>query len=264
MNIALCALEPVASSRCFMLSYLLAWMILNMWPWVTPRGASKMKRVQVLAVLLGLSFLSGCYVSTSVKVQNRELPADFSAPVLVVTVQEKAGLDLNDLAVVEENVLQNLSDRGINCVSLREAVGEEDIDRATKLLIVDDYRALLKIVIDFWGSKTELVRDPVLTSVGSSGTGPEPGSIFIPPGSLNSDESGPGQESSYKEVSMVAYLTDLQSSRLVWSARVNARPAVVGRSYLYHRFNRGLKYDDLANRCLKKIARELSHIWPKE
>jgi hypothetical protein len=231
---------------------------------VTLRGASKMKRVQVLVVLATLSFLSGCYVNTSVKVQNRQLPADFSAPVLVVTVQDKAGVVGSDLALLEENALQNLSDKGINCISLRDAVGEEDLNRATKLLIEEEYRALLTIVIDFWGSKTELVQDPVLTSVGSSDTGPEPGSIFIPPGSLNSDESVHGQESDYKEVSMVGYLTDLQSSRSVWSARVNARPAVVGRSCLYHRFNRGLKYDEMANRCLKKIAGELGRIWPEE
>lgn len=223
-----------------------------------------MKRVQVLAVFVGLSFLSGCYVSTSVKVQNRQLPADFSAPVLVVTVQEKAGLDLNDLALLEEKALQNLTAKGINCVSLREAVGEDDLDRATKLLIVEEYRALLKIVIDFWGSKTELLQDPVSTSVGSSDTGPEPGSTFRPPASIDYDESVPGPESSYKEVSMVGYLTDLQSSRLVWSARVNARPAVVGRSCLYHRFNRSLEYEELANRCLKKIAGELSRVWPKD
>jgi hypothetical protein len=232
--------------------------------WVTLRGASKMKRVQILAALVGLSFLSGCYVSTSVKVQNRQLPADFSAPVLVVTVQEKAGLERNDLALLEENALQNLTDKGINCVSLREAVGEDDLDRATKLLIVKEYRALLKIVIDFWGSKAELLQDPVSTSVGSSDTGPEPGSTFRPPASIDYDESVPGPESSYKEVSMVGYLTDLQSSRLVWSARVNARPAVVGRSCLYHRFNRSLEYNDLANRCLKKIAGELSRVWPKD
>jgi hypothetical protein len=232
--------------------------------WVTLRGASKMKRVQILAALVGLSFLSGCYVSTSVKVQNRQLPADFSAPVLVVTVQEKAGLERNDLALLEENALQNLTDKGINCVSLREAVGEDDLDRATKLLIVKEYRALLKIVIDFWGSKAELLQDPVSTSVGSSDTGPEPGSTFRPPASIDYDESVPGPESSYKEVSMVGYLTDLQSSRLVWSARVNARPAVVGRSCLYHRFNRRLEYNDLANRCLKKIAGELSRVWPKD
>jgi hypothetical protein len=232
--------------------------------WVTLRGASKMKRVQILAALVGLSFLSGCYVSTSVKVQNRQLPADFSAPVLVVTVQEKAGLERNDLALLEENALQNLTDKGIDCVSLREAVGEDDLNRATKLLIVKEYRALLKIVIDFWGSKAELLQDPVSTSVGSSDTGPEPGSTFRPPASIDYDESVPGPESSYKEVSMVGYLTDLQSSRLVWSARVNARPAVVGRSCLYHRFNRSLEYNDLANRCLKKIAGELSRVWPKD
>jgi hypothetical protein len=237
---------------------------MHMRAWVTLRGASKMKRVQVLGVLVGLCFLSGCYVSTSVKVQNRQLPADFSAPVLVVTLQEKAGMDRNDLALLEENALQNLTDKGIACISLREAVGEDDLDSAIKLLMIKEYRAVLKIVIDFWGSKTEVLQDFVSTSVGSSDTGPEPGSTFRPPGSIDYGESVPGPESSYKEVSMVGYLTDLQSSRLVWSARVNSRPAVVGRSWLYHRFNRSLKYEDLANRCLKKIAGELSRIWPKE
>ena len=228
------------------------------------REVVTMKRMQVLAALLCLLFPSGCYVSTSVKVPNRRLPADFSAPVLVVTVQEKAGLDRNQLALLGENALQALIDKGITSVTLREVVGEDDPDTGTKLLLAKDYRALLKIVIAFWGSKTELLEDPILTSVDSSDSGPDPGSSFRSPGSANYDQSAPGPKSSYKEVAMVGYLTDLQSSRLVWSARVNARPAVVGRSCLYHRFNRSLEYDDLANRCLKKIARELGRIWPKD
>jgi hypothetical protein len=223
-----------------------------------------MQRIQVLATLVCLLLLNGCYVSTSVKVQDGQLPADFSAPVLVVTVQEKTGLDRSHLALVEENALQALTDKGINAVTLLEAVGKDDPDKATTLLLARDYGALLKIVIDSWGSKTEVLQDPVLTSVGSSDTGPEPGSTFRLPSSIDYDESVPGPQSSYKEVAMVGYLTDLQSSRLVWSARVNARPAVVGRSCLYHRFNRSLEYDDLANRCLRKIAGELGSIWPKE
>ena len=223
-----------------------------------------MKRIQVLATIVCLLLLGGCYVSTSVKVQNRQLPADFSAPVLVVTVQEKTDLDRNHLALLEENALQALIDNGINSVSLYEAVGEDAPDNATKLLLVKDYRALLKIVIDFWGSKSEVMQDPILTSVGSSDSGPKSGSSLRPPSSIDYDESVPGPTSAYKEVAMVGYLTDLQSSQLVWSARVNAKPAVVGRSFLYHSFNRSLEYDDLANRCLKKIAGELGRIWPKE
>jgi len=216
-----------------------------------------MKRIQVLATLV-------CLLLLSVKVKNGQLPADFSAPVLVVTVQEKTGLDRNHLALLEENALQALTDKGINSVTLLDAVGKDDPDIATKLLLLKDYGALLKIVIDSWGSRTEVLQDPILTSVGSSDTGPEPGSTFRQPSSIDYDESVRGPESSYKEVGMVGYLTDLQSSRLVWSARVNARPAVVGRSCLYHRFNRSLEYDDLANRCLRKIAGELGRIWPKE
>jgi hypothetical protein len=63
---------------------------------------------------------------------------------------------------------------------------------------------------------------------------------------------------------MSAYLTDLQTNRIVWSARVNARPAVVGRSCLYRRFNRNLVYDELAGRCFREIAKELGRMWPEE
>jgi hypothetical protein len=230
----------------------------------TFREVFNMKILQVQATLVCLLLLSGCFVSTSVKLQNRQLPADFSAPVLVVTVQEKTGLDRSHVALLEENALQALTNKGINSVTLHEAVGEDDRDNATTLLLVKDYGTLLKIVIDFWGSKTEVLKDPIATSVGSSDSGPEAGSTFRPPSSIDYDESVPGPRSAYKEVAMVGYLTDLQTSRLIWSARVNARPAVVGRSCLYHRFNRRLEYDDLANRCLKKIAGELGRIWPKE
>ena len=223
-----------------------------------------MKRIQVLASLVCLLLSSGCYVRTNVKVQNRQLPADFSAPGLVVSVQEKTGLDKNQLSLLEESALKDLNQKDIKSVSLYEAVGEKDPDKATKLLLVKDYRALLKIVIDFWGSRTEVLEDPIFPSVDRSDTGPKSGSVFRPPGSIDYQESVPGPRSSYKEVDMVGYLTDLESSQLVWSARVNARPAVVGRSCLYHRFNRSLKYEELANRCLKKIAAELSSIWPKD
>jgi len=224
----------------------------------------KMKRIALLATLTWSLLLSGCYVSTSIKSQNSQLPAYFSAPVLVIVFQDKTGLDRNHLALLEENALQNLTVKGINSITLQEAVGRDDPDNATKLLLAKDYRALLKLVIDFWGSKSEVLQDPVLTSVDSSDTGPEPGSIFRSPTAVDHDQSVPGPESTYKEVAMVGYLTDLQSTRLIWSARVNSRPAVVGRSCLYHSFNRSLEHDDLANRCLKKIAGELSRIWPEE
>ncbi|MEJ2363197.1 MAG: hypothetical protein P8075_13400 [Deltaproteobacteria bacterium] len=223
-----------------------------------------MKRIGVLATTICLLFLSGCYVSTNVKVQNRQLPADFSAPVLVVTVQDKTGLESDQLNQLEQNALQALNDKGINSVSLQEAVGDADPDKAIRLLLDRDYSALLKIVIDFWGSKTAVLPDPVLTSVDRSDTGPGSGSSFRPPSSLDYEESMPSTRSSYKEVDITAYLTDLQSSQLAWSARVSARPAVVGRSWLYHSFNSSLKYDKLADRCLKKIAGELGSIWPQQ
>lgn len=221
-----------------------------------------MKRKLLMTAAICLLAQSSCYVSTNLKVQNRYLPADFSAPVLVVTLQEKVGLHQDHLALIEQDALEALTESGINSVTLLEAVGEENPDSATKLLLREDYRALLKIVIDFWGSRTEVLQEPVAPSVDSIQTDRD--SSFYPPGAIDAGQQKAGPTSSYKEVVMAGYLTDLQTNRLVWSGRANARPAVVGRSFLYHRFNRSLEHDELAKRCLKKIARELGRIWPKE
>jgi hypothetical protein len=226
------------------------------------RGPVMKKKLAVVMFCLLLS--TGCYVSTSVKVNNRQLPADFSAQVLVVTFEDKTGLGPEHLAVLEEDVLQALTGKGIDSITLDKAVGVDESERALQLLLNKDYSALLKVVIDFWGSKSETLQDPVPTSVDSSDTGPEPGSTFRPPTSFAAGETVPGPESSYKEVSMAWYLTDLHTSRRIWSGQVSARPGVVGRSFLYHRFNRNLKYEKLAQRCVKKLAGELSSAWPKE
>jgi hypothetical protein len=163
----------------------------------------KVKRIPVLVTLIWLLLLSGCYVRTSIKSQTRQLPADFSAPVLVVAVQEKTGMNKDYLALLEESAIQALTAKGISSVTLPEAVGEDDPDNATKLLLARDYSAFLKVVIEFWGSKTEVLQDPIPTSVDISNTGPEPGSTFRSPTSIH-DESVPGPESSYKEVAMAA------------------------------------------------------------
>ena len=216
------------------------------------------------ALMLCLLLAAGCFVSTSAKVNNRQLPADFSAEVLVITLEEDTGLGRERLAFLEEGVLQALTEKGINSITLNMAVGVDDPDGGTELLLKNDYSAVLKIVVKSWGSRTETLQNPVPTSVDRSDTGPDSGSTFRPPSAIDSDESVPGPESSYKEVSMVWYLTDLHTSRLIWSGRVSAKPAVVGRSFLYHRFNRNLEHEKLAERCIRKLAGKLASAWPKE
>jgi hypothetical protein len=221
-----------------------------------------MKRKLVFAAFLFLFLQSGCYVRTNLKVKNRQLPADFSAPVLVIILQEKTNLGQEYLTVLEQNILQALTDQGINTVTLNQAVAGSKEDGATELLLQNDYRALLKVVVDSWGSRSEILPDQIPPSVESIQTDRD--SSFYPPGAIGGGEQQPGPTSSYKEVAMSAYLTDLQTNRIVWSGRVKARPAVVGRSCLYHRFNRNLEYDDLAGRCFRKIAKELGRMWPEK
>ena len=106
-----------------------------------------MKRKLILATILCLFLQSGCYVSTNLKVKNRQLPADFSAPVLVITLQEKTNLGQQYLTLLEQGILQALTEKGINSVTLNQAVDKSEQDRTTELLLQNDYRALLKIVM---------------------------------------------------------------------------------------------------------------------
>jgi hypothetical protein len=221
-----------------------------------------MKRKLVFAAFLFLFLQSGCYVSTNLKAKNRQLPADFSAPVLAITLQEKTNLGQEYLTVLERNLLQALTEQGINTVILDQAVDGFEQDSTTELLLQDDYRALLKVVLDSWGSRSEVLPDqapPVVESIQT-----DRDSSFYPPGAIDGGQPQPGPTSSYKEVAMSAYLTDLRTNRIVWSGRVRAKPAVVGRSCIYHRFNRNLEYDELAGRCFRKIAKELGRMWPEE
>jgi hypothetical protein len=218
------------------------------------------KKLTVTAFILCLLLQSGCYVSTNFAVQSRHLPADFSAPVLVVSLRDKIGLSAEHLAALEQDALKALTDEGINCVSLNEAIGDNEAEDEIQQLTSNDYRALLTIVIAFWGSKTEILPDPVPPSVDSIETDRD--STFYPPGSIERYEK-PGPTSSYKEVAMVGSLMDLQTKRLVWSGQVNARPGVVGRSFVYHSFNRSLEHEYLARRCFQKLAGELASVWPK-
>ncbi len=219
-------------------------------------------KTRLVATLWCMFLSAGCYVSTSFEADRNQLPANFSAPVLVVTVQDTVGLQKGLLAELEQDALAALSERDIRSVTLYEAVGDTDSSAAVEMLRRMDYRALLIIDIHQWGSKTETLQDPVPTSVDNTDTGPASGSSFRPPMDIHSGETVSGVESSYKEVAMVGSLTDLLTRRLIWSGRVDAKPIVVGRSFVYQKFNRDIKYEDLARRCFKKLAKELDHILP--
>jgi hypothetical protein len=77
-------------------------------------------------------------VSTNLKVKNRQLPADFSAPVLVITLQEKTKLGQEYLAVLEQNILQALTEQGINTVTLNQALAGSEQDGTSELLLQKD------------------------------------------------------------------------------------------------------------------------------
>ena len=216
-----------------------------------------------LVTILCLFLLAGCYVSTSLEADKKYLPANFSAPVLVITVEDKVGLYEAHIVKLEQDALEAFTDRGIECITLSEAIGEANSDMADELLKEKDYKALLTIVILSWGSRSQILRDPVPTHVGRTDTGPESGSLFRPPGDIDAGKTVPGPEASFKQVEMTGAVMDLQNNRLVWSGRVDARPAVVGRSIVYKRFNRNIKLDELANRCFNKLARALARVWPE-
>jgi hypothetical protein len=215
---------------------------------------------RLAAAIVCLLIHASCYVSTEVQVDSRQIPSGFYAPILVVTVQDKVGLDQAHLAELERNAIAIFTSRGISCVSLSDAIGPARSVNPYESLRKKDYRALLEVIIDFWGSKTKILLEPASPSVKSMDT--DEGSMIYQPGSIERSEQ-PSTASSYKQVAMAGSLMDLQTKRVVWTGRAKAGPGLVGRSFIYHRFNRKLDYEELAKHCLRKLAGRLAEVWPK-
>jgi hypothetical protein len=187
------------------------------------------------------------------EVQGGRLPADLSAAVLVVDVRDRVGLTEAQMADLEQDALQALTRRGVRSVSLAEATEGLAPGNPKDLLKRRDYPALLEIDVTSWGSKIEILSTSTGPSVGTLQTGPD--TSFYKPGSIEEAEYR-GPTTTYKEVGITASLLDLRSDRTLWSAEIVARPAVIGRSFLYHNFNRGLQYEDLARQCFTRLAAE--------
>jgi hypothetical protein len=215
-------------------------------------------KMSALSFLVCLLLLPGCYVHTQVEVQGGAVPPDFSGQTLVVTVRDRAGLTESQAAELEQDAVHALSTRGIHSIPLDEATGGQPGD-ARDLLKRRDYRALFEIVVTSWGSKLETLSTSAGPSIGTLDT--DRGTSFYKPGSIEQSEY-PGPTTSYKEVGLKASLLDLQGDRVLWSGECTASPAVVGRSFLYHRFNRNLRYEELAQDCLRRLAEELPRIQP--
>lgn len=214
-------------------------------------------KARVALVSLCLLLLAGCYVRTKLQVQSSRIPSEFSSKVLVVAIRDRVGLEEPQLYEVEREAVEILSAQGIPATGVSEAVGAVSMERIREELKRQGYLSLLEIAVTSWGSVTGTVPDLPPASVETRET--DRGSTLLGPGAVE-ESSYPGAETSYKEVAMTASLVDLETGRVMWSVRVNSRPALVGRSYLYHRFNRSLKYEDLAKSCLRKLAARLPPI----
>jgi hypothetical protein len=216
--------------------------------------------IRIALGILCLLLHTGCYVSTHLEVESDQIPPSFYAPVLVVTLQESVGLHEERLIELEQDALRTLASKGIPSASLRETVDDADTESAIKLLLAKDYRAVFRIVIEFWGSKTKILQDPVPTSVDS--VSDDRSSTFRPPTAHDYGETVSGPTTSYKEVAMSGSVMDLQANRLIWAGRVRASPALAGRSFFYHSFDRKLTHEELAERCFRKLAQAIARDWP--
>jgi hypothetical protein len=220
-------------------------------------AAAEIKMRAVLAVLC-LMVVSGCYVRTNLRVRSDRVPENYLSPVLVIAVSDKVGLAENQLTELQQEALQAFRDRGVECTTLQEAIGTSAAKNPGELLKSKGYRALLEIVITSWGSKTEILPDLAGPSVDSMDTSRD--SSMFQPGSIEESQY-PGPSTSYKEVDMTGSLLDVELDRVLWSAEISSRPLLAGRSFLYHRFNRSLHYEDLARRCLAKLVDRFPRIW---
>ncbi|MBW1979803.1 MAG: hypothetical protein JRJ12_01150 [Deltaproteobacteria bacterium] len=219
-----------------------------------------MKSVRAKAALLSfcLLILFGCYVRTELRSSQQKIPPVITEGILVVAADPSNKLRGDQRLSLEKKAVAALQSEGIDCVGLSDVSNFAASADIKENLKQRGYQALLQIAVSFMGARDEIILNPATPSVDSIDNNRD--SLFFKPGSIE-QSNYPGSMSTFKEVEVTASLLDLSNGARVWQAQANSRPGLVGRSFLYHSFNRSLNYEDLLQRCIEKIAASLRHAW---
>ena len=204
----------------------------------------------ILVILILTLSIYGCYVHTPVKTEGaRYLPKKEYKKIGVVLKDDskKAGKYLEQLKVA---AYKNLENKGFQ-VKFFDTLGEiekgEKVSQPAFSKIPD---LILVIRILRFGSEDQLVQTPATSNVLSANPSQSEDHVVLQPWDKDSSVYC---ESQYKRVVMAANLTDIRLRNRIWSAQAEAKPRVVGCSFLYKSYNQSLKLKEMAMKALERL-----------
>lgn len=218
-----------------------------------------MKRTLFLAVLL-IAFcllVSGCYLHTPVETRGAEYLPKKEYHTIGVIFKDITGKARNHMEPLRVQLYKDLEARGFvvkfldNVKSINEIMQNP---RATGQKIPD---LVLEVDIVKYGQESQLVETPATSTIMSSSASQGQDHIIAQPWDKDSSAYC---ESEFKTVVMRANLVDIRMRNQIWSAQAEAKPRVVGCSFLYKSYNRSLRLLEMA----KKTLRELMSKFPRK
>ncbi len=201
-------------------------------------------------------WITGCYLHTPVETRGAQyLPKkDYhSIGVIFKDITGKARNHMSDLKVILYNELES---RGFVVRFLDNVKDINEIMQNPELLGNKIPDLVLEVDIVKYGEESQLVETPATSTIMSSSASQGQDHIIAQPWDKDSSSYC---ESEFKTVVMKAALVDVLMRNEIWSAEAEAKPRVVGCSFLYKSYNRSLNLLNMA----KKTLRELMSRFPR-
>jgi len=218
-----------------------------------------MKRIFFLIAWLVIIclFFTGCYLHTPVESRGAQYLPKKEYHTIGVIFKDITGKAKNHMEALKVVLYSELESRGFvvrfldNVKSIREVLDKPEV--------VGDGIPDLVLEVDIlrYGEESQLVETPATSTIMSSSASQGQDHIIAQPWDKDSSSYC---ESEYKTVVMRAVLVDVLMRNQMWSAHAEAKPRVVGCSFLYKSYNRSLSLLDMG----KKTLRELMGKFPRK
>ncbi len=218
----------------------------------------KMKRI--FSFTIALIFVSlmviGCYLHTPVETRGAQYLPKKDYHSIGVIFKDITGKARNHMDALKVVLYRELESRGFVVKFLDNVSGIDEIMKNPEVLGDKIPDLVLEVDIVKYGEESQLVETPATSTIMSSSASQGQDHIIAQPWDKDSSAYC---ESEFKTVIMQASLVDVLMRNRIWSARAEAKPRVVGCSFLYKSYNKSLNLLKMA----KKTLRELMSKFPR-
>ncbi len=194
--------------------------------------------------------IAGCYLHTPVETRGAQYLPKKDYHTIGVIFKDITGKAKNHMDALKVVLYSELEARGFVVRFLDNVSSIDEIMKNPQVLGDKIPDLVLEVDIVKYGEESQLVETPATSTIMSSSASQGQDHIIAQPWDKDSSEYC---ESEFKTVIMHASLVDVLMRNRIWTARAEAKPRVVGCSFLYKSYNKSLNLLNMAKKTLKEL-----------